>query len=111
MAFYKDTLTKMQAAIKVKDWDKVKEVLRQHNYLLSSKERDVIEHDLADAAFYIKKYDDALLQVSKMLKSVLKGEKGTVISLMEMKTKEAIEAAETFEKTLKHLIKKKKFME
>ena len=112
MAFYKDTLIQMEAAIETQDWERVKEILISHDHFLSNEEQVKVEHDLSQAGFYIKKYDDALYEISKMLRNIMKGGKGNVETLIKIKAVEARESAEMFERILLRLIhEKKRFME
>ncbi len=110
MAWFHKTLTDMLKAIEEEKWDKVEKILEEH-----TKDADEADHrihnDLSKIAINLSKYGDCLGNISRMLKNIQRGGKGTVKTLIRVKTEEAIGHSLAFEATIKHLIKQGKFLE
>jgi len=94
------------------DWDEVVKILAQHNFNYPTKE---IKHDIRDVTIRITDYQDALHNIYGILFPYMKNKKRTPIghdiTVLSVSVDKAINASYFFERTIKHLIKKEKFIE
>jgi hypothetical protein len=107
MAWYKKTLEDMKKSIESEDWKEVKKILQKHNQGLD-KDAPEVEHDISSIGYAISKYGEDITQISKMLASQMKG--SNTKDLMLAKVNSAIGHANSFERTIMHLVKERKFM-
>ena len=108
MGWFHKSLTDMKDAIEREDWPQVKKILQQHNRSLDRGAPEV-QHDLADIAGRISQYGEDITQISRMLEAEMSRDAKTK-DLMLIRVDSAINAAYFFERTIIHLIKKRKFM-
>ncbi|MEK6921085.1 MAG: hypothetical protein AABX82_04330 [Nanoarchaeota archaeon] len=105
MGWFSKTLTDAQKAIQEGDWAKVKMILDKHGeYVFLNAEKEV-KLDIAEMAFRIQSYRDAINMASRALKSKLEKRATGADDIIEVKTVEALNHAILFERILLDLMK------
>lgn len=116
MAWFHKTLVDMQRLAEEQlkkpaeqqEWGGVLEILKQHNFVEKQTEKD-----LADAAFYIKQYEEDLRQIAGFLSETRRRKNGVIGHdqiILRIKIESAISCAMRFEPIIKRLIKERKFL-
>ena len=96
----------MKKAIEKKEWDKVRKILVEHQrYVGDGKEQ---QHNINDIWVAIQQYAIDLRQISACLNAT--SIRGHTEDILLIKVNSALECAEKFEKTLKELIRKGRFL-
>jgi len=100
----------MKKAAEEENWDEVTKILKDH---LKIYKREGYKHHISNVGTRINTYDQALANVHVIMSDWIAEKKppiGGDITMLQVQIDQAINAAAMFERTLKFLISKERFL-